>query len=634
MARRRTRECVEERRGSRSRRRDAIRTLGRINPSSYTAGSAASGASRPPPRGRLGREAREEPPLSSDPGEAAYPHLRELRARPRESYAVQVSLRPGIQVGLVVLLALCIRGIFVFQLVDSPLFHGLAADSAPYEQLANRLLAGDALYEGFVYQNPLYPLFLAALQGLFGAGALAVLVVQATLDALGCALLYLIGRSTFGHRVGLIAAALMASYGILIFFTGLLLATSLVVFLLLAAVATLLSALARPRPSRFLLAGALFGLASLGRPNAVVLLGLLPIWFAVSARPALGDRRCLAGFGLLLLGAALVTAPIGLRNHAITGRWSPFPITGGLAFYIANNPDATGRLMSPPGVSAAPLEQLHSSIALAQERTGRDLTPSETSDYWRAEGLAYLREQPISSLWLYAKKARLFWSAEETPLNVHYEANRELTRISRLPWLGFGLAAPFGLLGIGLALRRGDSPLLLVLIVGGYFAASLPFVISARYRLPVVPFLLLYAAYAGVQMVELARDARKRRAASGLLAAASALAMLLAVVNLGTTTHEADRATLDNNLAWVYATSPDPRVRNPEKAIALALRACQQTGFQSAETLDTLAAAYAAAGRFEDAIAAQRSAISLRPTPAPEFEARLERYRAGAGPEP
>lgn len=54
-------------------------------------------------------------------------------------------------------------------------------------------------------------------------------------------------------------------------------------------------------------------------------------------------------------------------------------------------------------------------------------------------------------------------------------------------------------------------------------------------------------------------------------------------------------------LAWVLATSGDERVRNGGQAVELARRACELTGFQRAESLDSLAAALAEAGQFAQA---------------------------------
>jgi Tfp pilus assembly protein PilF len=66
-----------------------------------------------------------------------------------------------------------------------------------------------------------------------------------------------------------------------------------------------------------------------------------------------------------------------------------------------------------------------------------------------------------------------------------------------------------------------------------------------------------------------------------------------------------------NNLAWVMATHPDPRYRNGEEAVRLGERACETTQYQRTIFIGTLAAAYAEAGRFSDAIRTAQQAIAL-----------------------
>jgi tetratricopeptide (TPR) repeat protein len=65
-----------------------------------------------------------------------------------------------------------------------------------------------------------------------------------------------------------------------------------------------------------------------------------------------------------------------------------------------------------------------------------------------------------------------------------------------------------------------------------------------------------------------------------------------------------------NNLAWLLATCPDAAIRSPGEAVALAENFARGEG-ADATSLDTLAASYAAAGRFEDAARSLRRAIDL-----------------------
>jgi tetratricopeptide (TPR) repeat protein len=66
-----------------------------------------------------------------------------------------------------------------------------------------------------------------------------------------------------------------------------------------------------------------------------------------------------------------------------------------------------------------------------------------------------------------------------------------------------------------------------------------------------------------------------------------------------------------NELAWELATAPTAAVRDGQQAVELAQRAAQLAGGTDPGVLGTLAAAYAEAGRFEDAVASARKAIDL-----------------------
>jgi tetratricopeptide (TPR) repeat protein len=76
---------------------------------------------------------------------------------------------------------------------------------------------------------------------------------------------------------------------------------------------------------------------------------------------------------------------------------------------------------------------------------------------------------------------------------------------------------------------------------------------------------------------------------------------------------DANGAGALNDLAWLLATSPDDSIRNGERAVELATKACELARNRNADYLDTLAAALAAQGDFAGAAAKAQAAIELAP---------------------
>lgn len=67
------------------------------------------------------------------------------------------------------------------------------------------------------------------------------------------------------------------------------------------------------------------------------------------------------------------------------------------------------------------------------------------------------------------------------------------------------------------------------------------------------------------------------------------------------------------SLAWLLATAPDAALRDANQAVRFAEQSADLTGRQDASALDVLAAAYAAAGQFDRAVATAEAALRLKP---------------------
>jgi tetratricopeptide (TPR) repeat protein len=95
---------------------------------------------------------------------------------------------------------------------------------------------------------------------------------------------------------------------------------------------------------------------------------------------------------------------------------------------------------------------------------------------------------------------------------------------------------------------------------------------------------------------------------------------------------KSDHAQALSGLAWIRATAGDPTLRNADEAIRLAERAAGITRQRDVTAIDALAAAYASAGRYDDAVRAANAGLALAVSAgqtlvAEQFRQRLELYQ-------
>jgi Tfp pilus assembly protein PilF/4-amino-4-deoxy-L-arabinose transferase-like glycosyltransferase len=413
--------------------------------------------------------------------------------------------------------ALLLRLIYLWQAVHTPLFEVLLIDSDFYDRQARRLAAGDWLGEEVFFMNPFYPYFLGLLYAAFGSSLWVAGLVQALMGTASCALVYWLGRRIWSEGVGLMAAGLAASYGVLIFYDGALLTATPIVFFNLLALALLLQW--RLVGGRFWLlgAGVALGVSATARPLVLLFVGLLVLWLGFQK----GWRRGLAAWGWLLLGAAMVLGSVAARNAWVGGEWV-LTTAAGMNFYVGNHPGATGIYAQVEFLqSAEPERERAQFLREAQRRSGQLLKEGEASHFWLGEGLRFIREEPGAYVRLLGRKLYLFWNRVEAQNNLSYYLATDLVPLLGWCVLGWGVLAPVGL-AAGLVLRPVPGQRLLDLYGLSYLLGCLVFFVSSEYRLAVVPVLLLHAARGMVWAGE-----RMRQRAYARLAPLAGLALLL-----------------------------------------------------------------------------------------------------------
>ncbi len=440
--------------------------------------------------------------------------------------------------GLVFVVALGLRLAYLHGLQANPTFNQPLMDAAYHDQWARRIAAGDWLGREVFFRAPLYPYFLGVLYTVFGSNPVPVRIVQFLLGALTCALTCLLGWRVGGRGVGILAGLGAAVYGPLIYFDGELLLPVLETLfgtgLLLALAVALERAQSRSVTAPtgglalWLTAGVLIGLFAVTRPNILAFLPVLAAFLAVRV----GWRRALAPVAAIVAVTALVIAPVTIHN-AVVGH-DPVLISsqGGLNLFIGNNPEADGTSAIVPGTRATWWGGYRDAINIAEREMGRTLRPSEVSAYWTRRALEFVMTEPGAWLRLTWRKTFLFWYGHELGNNAEEYAATWFSPVLavlmarvgplRVP---FGLLGPLALVGMGLAMYHGERRLTVpVLYVLAYSASIIIFFVCARYRIPLVPALLVLAAYAVVAGIKLARE---RRVKPLLVAALAAVALVV-----------------------------------------------------------------------------------------------------------
>jgi Tfp pilus assembly protein PilF len=410
----------------------------------------------------------------------------------------------------------CTRLLVLAKLTGSGSFLPSGGDAHFYDEWARRIAAGRWTDYHAFYGLPLYAYWLAVLYKTCGYTPFVPALVQIALDSATAALIFLIGRRVFASDPAsevsaspscwpALAIPTIAAVGWGVFvpaevYSVILMPTALGVFAFWLVIFHLVKHDSAPTPRACLWFGSLIGFAAMGVATVAVLVPL--ILAAVLLKPLDAPGRATARVRvrsciLLSCGLVLGSAPCWAHNFLVARDPVILSAHGGVNFWIGNNPEATG-YPHFPGLRAGQAEMLEDSISVAEQATGRALKRSEVSAYWAAKAGSYIRSNPVAWLKLLLRKMTNFWNAFE------YD---DLSIIGRLtdegvawPGVHFGLIAALGLAGSAFAMRTFPRARWLGAAIFLQMAAVLPVFVTERYRIAVVPGLLLFAGFGAVRL--------------------------------------------------------------------------------------------------------------------------------------
>jgi len=382
-------------------------------------------------------------------------------------------------------------------------------DEQYHVQLVNQINSDEGYPDEPFYRAPLYPYFLALLFKLTDDSFYWTRLIQLVLGSFLPLLVYVIALRIFDRRIAIWSGIIAALYPTLIFFEATLLIESIMVLLTTLLVWQLYRCQQSLSVLDFIMAGILLGLAGLARPNILMLGPFLFIWIVLVIEPKVGWRKAFLRFALIGVASILIILPVTIRNKVVGNDLVFMAWQGGFNFFLGNNRSASAWSATVPGIDMSWEGGYNQAIALAEKVEGRELKPSEVSDFWYHQAWNEIKENPGYFITLQLRKLRLFINGFEIPNNYSTYLVREYSWIAKLilfesiVFFPYGILAPLALIGIAFSIKHWEKYLLLYLMLISYVGTLMMFFICDRFRQPLIPILIMFAVYGVVRTIDL-----------------------------------------------------------------------------------------------------------------------------------
>ncbi len=415
-----------------------------------------------------------------------------------------------LHLGIVLGVALALRlAYFFLNQAFNPTFRFPIMDSLYHHEWALDLVGGGTAGTDAFFRGPLYPYFLALLYKMSGNSIAFAILVQHLLGTLTAGLVYLTARLLFSRTVALVAGLTTALYWVLVYMEGDLLVETTFIFFNSLSLLLLTMGMSRHRIGLLAAGGFALGLATITRPSVLVFVPVIPLAIYLTARKRPPETRGWISRSIVTLAAcAIPIMPVMIRNYRVAGAIVPVGTSGGVNFFIGNNPLSDGSTAIVPGTRADWWGGYNDAIAIAERDRGHKLTLAEVSDYYFDRGFEFMRARPEQARALMLKKLRMFWGAGERANDKFIYFFWHLVGMKYVLLPGFWLVAPLGMLGGVLLWRRRSELAMFYLFIALYSIGVVAFFVNARFRLPIIPVLTLFSAYASVYLVSAFREKR------------------------------------------------------------------------------------------------------------------------------
>jgi tetratricopeptide (TPR) repeat protein len=451
---------------------------------------------------------------------------------------------------IIFVVALGLRLVYMFTSKNNPFFSVPIVDMDFYWRLAGTLVTqgpfGVSQLES-AWKPAFYPFFLACVRFFVGNSVFKAQIIQSVLGSINCVLLYYVAKKLFNTRTSFLAGLMMACYGTFIFYDACFLPVTLNTCMILCFLLGVSGLHQDKRSLPWFVPGVFMALAANAHQIILAVVPVIPVvqyfWYCHAAgkqRPPAIDfyQAVCKRFACFLCGMLVVMAVFAIIKYEQSRDLSAPSNNAGVNFYIGNNPRADGVSVPPEGVAwmrlinepvvggqlidpSKPENSKTSRTASRVRYCSQDLSTlynylrksadkSDTvpksghSTYFYRKAFDWIFAHPLTFLQRYVKKLSYCFSAVEIKNNVNMYRYGDYSPILRCllrasPFISFpfGIVFPLAIIGMVLCFRSSPRRFLhLYLYLVAVPAGTALFFVCARYRMVMVPVLLLFTAVA------------------------------------------------------------------------------------------------------------------------------------------
>jgi 4-amino-4-deoxy-L-arabinose transferase-like glycosyltransferase len=338
--------------------------------------------------------------------------------------------------------------------------------------------------------GPIYPLLLALIYGIFGLKnfTMVVVVLHALLGAAGAVLAFKTGELLFGSRYAFVPYVLTLGYPLFAFWGMYILTETTYVFsiwLFLYWLARYAEEIGRPKLRTLLTLGVVIGLSNLVRPLLLLYFPILAFWIFWLKGWRL--KVALRDFILIVLMTVLLMSPWWIRNELKYHQFIAVSNYGSYEFYLGNNPRT---------VTDSYFYFAQPSYDPEVKARIDNLPIGEQEKEYKSLGVSYIVSHPLMFLErTYAKEKNLFWKPVSPEDGQAYKMKGDFLD----KWYLL-----LGLLGMLLSIVwiKKYGFLLLYILYYSFVVSMITVVSGGRYRLPVMPAMILMGSLAVVLLIK------------------------------------------------------------------------------------------------------------------------------------